>query len=590
MRILKTLFGYPGVGIVRDIKSRWPYYASDWTDAINYRVVPASVYMYFCNLLPAIAFAQDMFDKTNNSYGVNEVLLASAMGGIVFGLLAGQPLCIVGVTGPVAIFNYTIYEIITPRGTPYFAFMCWVCLWAMVMHFIIAIFNWVSSLKYITRYSCDVFGFFICYVYIQKGIQICTRQFNILDGGSVDQAATATTMGYMSVMVALLVLIVGYLFNYLGSHTKLFTVAIRKFLLDYGTPLTVVFFTGFIHFGQMSQVSLARLPTTKSFTPTDLVQRPHGWFIHFWEIDVADVFLAIPFALLMTFLFYFDHNVSSLICQGSEYPLKKPASFHWDFLLLGVTTGAAGILGIPAPNGLIPQAPLHTSSLCVQVLTYDDDKGQYSQVTDHVVEQRVSNFVQGLLILGTMSGPLLIVLGLVPQCVLAGLFWVMGFTGLQGNGVTNKLIYIFTDKRYIPQDHPLNSVKKTWYFYAFVVLELIAFGFEFGITQTVAAVGFPGVLLFFAAVAVTFPYWIPHEILTVLDEPTAEEFIMANLNITPPEDDSDTASSKRASTTLTTDQIYLLDLFWSSNFRLLEELENGEKGELRARSAIRLPT
>lgn len=33
--------------------------------------------------------------------------------------------------------------------------------------------------------------------------------------------------------------------------------------------------------------------------------------------------------------------------------------------MLGITTFIAGLLGVPAPNGLIPQAPLHTASLVV---------------------------------------------------------------------------------------------------------------------------------------------------------------------------------------------------------------------------------
>lgn len=57
--------------------------------------------------------------------------------------------------------------------------------------------------------------------------------------------------------------------------------------------------------------------------------------------------------------------MQSLIAQGSEFPLKKPAGFHWDFFLLGITTFVAGLLGLPAPNGLIPQAPMHTASLVV---------------------------------------------------------------------------------------------------------------------------------------------------------------------------------------------------------------------------------
>ena len=34
-------------GIVRDIRARAPYYVSDWTDAWNYRVVPAIVLIFF---------------------------------------------------------------------------------------------------------------------------------------------------------------------------------------------------------------------------------------------------------------------------------------------------------------------------------------------------------------------------------------------------------------------------------------------------------------------------------------------------------------------------------------------------------------
>jgi hypothetical protein len=40
-----------------------------------------------------------MFAKTNMSFGVNEVLLASVLGAVVFAVAAAQPLVIVGVTG-----------------------------------------------------------------------------------------------------------------------------------------------------------------------------------------------------------------------------------------------------------------------------------------------------------------------------------------------------------------------------------------------------------------------------------------------------------------------------------------------------------
>ena len=104
-------------------------------------------------------------------------------------------------------------------------------------------------------------------------------------------------------------------------------------------------------------------------------------------------------------------------------------TLDWDFFLLGFVTGITGILGLPFPNGLIPQAPFHTASLCVVRTRADPDeknKGKQVVYVDRVVEQRVTNLAQGLMILITMSPPLLHVLGLIPQGVLAGLFFVMG--------------------------------------------------------------------------------------------------------------------------------------------------------------------
>lgn len=41
----------PFRGMVNDLRRRAPYYWSDWTDALDYRVVPATVYMYFAKFV-----------------------------------------------------------------------------------------------------------------------------------------------------------------------------------------------------------------------------------------------------------------------------------------------------------------------------------------------------------------------------------------------------------------------------------------------------------------------------------------------------------------------------------------------------------
>jgi len=480
--------------------------------------VPATVYMYFANILPALAFSLDMFEKTNMSFGVNEVLLASVLGSVVFSVAAAQPLVIVGVTGPITVFNYTVYDIITPRGTNYFAFMCWIGIWSLIFHWILAITNSCNALRYVTRFSCDIFGFYVAFIYLQKGIQVLTRQWEVNDASA-----------YLSIMVALLVTAVAYICGIIGQ-SSLLQHHVRKFIEDYGTPLTVIFFTGFVHIGKMAGIELLKLPTSKAFFPTT----DRGWFIHFWDISVSDVFLAIPFAVILTILFWFDHNVSSLIAQGTEFPLRKPAGFHWDLFLLGLTTGVAGLLGLPFPNGLIPQAPFHTQSLCVTRTVSDADdeanKGHTKRVVDHVVEQRVSNLAQGLLTLGTMTGPLLIVIHLIPQAVLAGLFFVMGIQALEANGITLKILFLLRDKHLTPSSDPLTHIKRRWVIWAFVGLELVGFGATFAITQTIAAIGFP-VFIFLYIPLRTFlmPRFLTNEELGMLDAPTASPFTMESV-------------------------------------------------------------
>ena len=65
---------------------------------------------------------------------------------------------------------------------------------------------------------------------------------------------------------------------------------------------------------------------------------------------LAGLFVCPPF--LKEILKEIKLTKQSLIAQGSEFPLRKPPGFHWDFFLLGFVLFASGILGLPASNGM----------------------------------------------------------------------------------------------------------------------------------------------------------------------------------------------------------------------------------------------
>lgn len=50
-------------------------------------------------------------DKTSNRLGVNEMLIASSVSGFLFGFVSGQPLLILGPTGPFLVFEEMVYDV-----------------------------------------------------------------------------------------------------------------------------------------------------------------------------------------------------------------------------------------------------------------------------------------------------------------------------------------------------------------------------------------------------------------------------------------------------------------------------------------------
>ena len=108
--------------------------------------------------------------KTGGFFGVNEALFSSALAAIVFSLLSCQPLTIVGITGLISLFNYTIYDIAAKQGITdmYPEFLAWVAIWAAITHWIAAFGNLCDYMRYITDFSSNAFGMYVGIIYMSK--------------------------------------------------------------------------------------------------------------------------------------------------------------------------------------------------------------------------------------------------------------------------------------------------------------------------------------------------------------------------------------------------------------------------------------
>jgi hypothetical protein len=107
---------------------------------------------------------------TDGFFGVNEALFSSALAAIVFSTLAAQPLTIVGITGLISLFNYTIYDIAVRQGIAdlYPEFLAWVSIWAAITHWITSFGNLCDYMRFITDFSSNAFGMYVGIIYMSK--------------------------------------------------------------------------------------------------------------------------------------------------------------------------------------------------------------------------------------------------------------------------------------------------------------------------------------------------------------------------------------------------------------------------------------
>lgn len=156
-------------------------------------------------------------------------------------------------------------------------------------------------MKYVTLFSCDTFGFYVSWVYLQYGVQVITRQFSDTSDGA-----------FVAIILALLMLVTSFLFQAL-SKADYFHRIIRRFLADYGMPISLIAASGMAYWGRFGMAHPTTLPVGGAFQAAN----GRGWLVRFWELDSEWVGIALPFGVVLWILFFFDHNVS--VCSQTTF-------------------------------------------------------------------------------------------------------------------------------------------------------------------------------------------------------------------------------------------------------------------------------
>lgn len=115
------LFG----GLINDLKRKTPWYLSDFKDALNLQCIASWIFLYFACLSPIITFGGLLGEATGKNMAAMESLVAGFVCGLGYGFFSGQPLTILGSTGPVLVFETIVFEFCKQTELDYMSFRYW---------------------------------------------------------------------------------------------------------------------------------------------------------------------------------------------------------------------------------------------------------------------------------------------------------------------------------------------------------------------------------------------------------------------------------------------------------------------------------
>ncbi|CAN9512247.1 unnamed protein product [Ophioblennius macclurei] len=471
------LFG----GLIMDIKRKAPYYLSDYKDGLSLQCVASFLFLYCACMSPVITFGGLLGEATEGRISAIESLLGASMTGVAYSLFAGQPLTILGSTGPVLVFEKILFKFCKDYDLSYLSLRTCIGLWTALLCLVLVATDASSLVCYITRFTEEAFAALICLIFIYEALEKLVHlgelyPFNThsdLDKLTLaycrcaepdapsnktwdlwnERNITPSTIPWANLTakecISLQGQFVGTACGHHGPYTpdvlfwstilffstffmsaflkqfktsRYFPTKVRSMISDFAVFLTIVFMV-LLDFaiGVPSQ----KLKVPSKFQPT---RDDRGWLINpigrnpWWTVLAA----SIP-ALLCTILIFMDQQITAVIINRKEHKLLKGCGYHLDLLMVGVMLAVCSIMGLPWFVAATVLSISHVNSLKLE--SESSAPGEQPRFLG-IREQRLTGLVIFLLMGCSvfMTGAL----QFIPMPVLYGVFLYMGASSLKG--------------------------------------------------------------------------------------------------------------------------------------------------------------
>lgn len=424
-------------GIMADIRRKATFYASDIKDGLSSKSLAAVFFLFFACVAPAIAFGGLLSVLTKNEIGAVEMLIATAICGITYSIFSGQPLTILGSTGPVIIFMGLLYPLTQDYNLPYLPTLAWIGLWTALILLILAATDACCWIRYFTRFTDETFAALISIIFIVEAIKDLVHVFT-------DKSVQYDT-ALLSLILALGTFGVARSLSQFRKSPFLMR-RMREFLADFGPAIAILFMTG---------VALAVHPVdieTLSVPDTLSPSQPRDWFVNPFVIKQKWVWFAsiIP-AIFVSILLYLDQNITARLVNNPDYNLKKGAGYHLDLVIVALLVAVCSLFGLPWMVAATVRSLNHVRALAT---TEIDDEGK--EVVVSVIENRTSAFLVHAMV--GVSLMFLSTLKVIPMSVLFGLFLYMGVASMQGNQFFDRLKLWVMEQDLYPTSHYVRAI------------------------------------------------------------------------------------------------------------------------------------
>jgi hypothetical protein len=448
-----TWTGRPMGGLLDDLARKLPFYLGDFRDGLHPKVAGSTLFLYFACLANAIAFGALTGLLTDNLIGIVEMLVITAVGGIIFALFSGQPLTLLGGTGPIVIFTGKLYLLCKMSQLPFMATYAWVGIWSGIILILCALTDASALMKHFTRFTDEIFAGLISIIFIYEAVKDIIHAY---DGGDLSKAFLSTILALGTFTLARKLK--------MATRQPYLNRTVREFLSDFGPAIAIGLMTYFAL--QFPQVSLGRPAVPAELTTTS--GRP--WLVPLGDLSGLQILLCSIPALMVSILLFLDQNITVRIVNAREHRLRKGGGYHLDLLVVGLLVLGASFFGLPWIVAATVHSVNHVKSLADTRIEKMGDT--HREVIDSVRENRLSALAIHLLI-----GLSLLFLGAmaqIPMAVLFGLFLYMGASSLAGNHFWDRLLLWVTDSRLYPETHytrniPLPTIHR------FTLIQLICF-------------------------------------------------------------------------------------------------------------------